>query len=192
MFTTARRLLIACAAAACAGLPAHASAHDPGLSSVSVIQRAATGALSLVIDDADLPEARRAGARACSGAGVLAVALDGRPLALELSCRARDAKHTEYTGTFTLPGAGRLTIELPLLAELPRGHRSFARALADGGKLLDQRLLQRGDRWQLTVKAPPRRRPEALALVGLSGLALAAVLLRAAARRRSRGARPRA
>ena len=160
-----------------------ARAHDPGLSSMLLTQHAARGAFVLVVDNAALPEARRAGARGCDASGVLALALDGEALAVDARCEARDSGHTAYEGTFALPRAGQLAVTLPLLAELPRGRRSFVRGVDDDGRVLAQAMLERGDRMDVALSVPTVPRLGPLLLVGL----LAAVLALPLLHRRLRG-----
>ncbi len=163
---------------------APAQAHDPGLSSLTVTRGSSGGTFSLVVDDAALPAARRASSQACDASSVLGLTLDGETVSRSARCIARDG-HTAYEGAFTVSRAGRLTITVPLLDELPRGHRSFARAVDDRGNVFDQRLLEHGDDWPLAIDAPPRSGFGTLAIVALLTTALTFALWSRAMRRRN-------
>jgi hydrogenase/urease accessory protein HupE len=68
-----------------------------------------------------------------------------------------DGLHTAFEGVLTSPRGGELTVQLTLLDELPRGHRSYARLLDASGSPETQRLLTRGSsplRMQI-APAPP-------------------------------------
>jgi hypothetical protein len=161
-----------------------ARAHDPGLSSITVSQRASRGHFSVVVHDAELPERRRARSAACSADGVLSVSVAGRPLGVEAACRAHDPEHTAFEGTFDASVSGPLALELTLLSELPRGHRSFLRVLDLDGRSAMQRLLSReGARTQLSLPKGPAATPWLFVLLSL----LPAVLLGVGILARSRG-----
>jgi hypothetical protein len=174
---------LACASGLWFALAGHARAHDAGLSTLTLGQDGARGWVEMVVEDTVLPEARRARSQACDASRTVALALDGQPLAIELACARREAGHTAYAGTFDLPRAGRLTNTVPLLAELPRGHRSFARVLDREGRVLGQQLLERdADRLSVPVSAPASSRGGVLAFTAVAAALLGGLLLRRAPR----------
>lgn len=136
---------------------ARAHAHDPGLSSATLREDARGGRFSIVAHDTDLPEARRARARSCAAPGVLALRSGEREIAVTTRCHAHDAGHTEFEVRFEAPADRALTLELTLLAELARGHRSFLRVLDASGRPRAQYVLSRE---HPTVELPPRASKE--------------------------------
>jgi hypothetical protein len=165
-------------------------AHDPGLSSMTLTQHDARGAFELVVENSALPAARRAQSRACDASGVVALQLDDRALAIAAECSAHDAEHTAYAGTFALPHAGRLTVAVPLLAELPRGHRSFARVQGRDGRVIAERMLDRAaDRLSLSVTVPARGHRQWAVFASLGAAAIGLLLW--LGRRSDAGARPK-
>lgn len=137
-----------------------ARAHDPGLSSITLLQLPGGGRYSLLVNDADLPDGRRANHEACAH-GVLQLAQAGEPLAIEHArCRQHDPKHTAFEGDFAIAGAGPLRVELLLLRELPRGHRSYLRVIDPSGQVIAQRVLGQ-DEAGIELVAQARARPPA-------------------------------
>jgi hypothetical protein len=152
-------------------------AHDPGLSTITLTQHERSGAFELVVENTALPAARRAQSNACDASGVVALQLDAKALAIAAECKAHDADHTAYAGTFALPHAGQLTVAVPLLAELPRGHRSFARVRGRDGRVIAERMLARAaDRLSLSVTAPAGGRREWALFAGISAAAIGLLL----------------
>jgi len=144
------------ALAALAALVARASAHDPGMSIVTLSEHAGELTFNVVAADADLPALRRAGADRCNADDVIALWVDAQPLELEARCRAAEPGHTAFEGRFALERSGQLAIALPVLRELPRGHETFVRLLDAAGKTRAQRMLSHPDRQALAaVTAPP-------------------------------------
>lgn len=134
--------LFACGLLSLVAVPAQA--HDPGLSSLT-LRRVPQGLeFSVVVNHADLASRRRASSATCDASGVLTAWLDERRLPVQTLCRSHDTTHTAFDGELTVPRAGSVAIQLGLLDELPRGHRSHARLLDGSGTLEAQRLLTRG------------------------------------------------
>jgi hypothetical protein len=134
-----------------------ARAHDPGLSSITLSHLGTRAEVHVIMNNADLSERRRATSAECNAAGVLAISLGAKPLALKVSCRAVDAQHTAFVSAFALVEMGELALRLALFDELPRGHRSFARVLDRQGRVSAQALLSRGNdtlRTRVTGLAP--------------------------------------
>jgi hypothetical protein len=130
--------------AVASAFPASVRAHDPGLSSITLRRLPQALEFRVVVQHADLPEARRASAPSCSAADVLQVDLDGRSLQIErgASCKLVDLDYTAFEGAFALPHAGELSVRLGLFDELPRGHHSFARVLDAQDHSIAQRVLE--------------------------------------------------
>ncbi|MDD9970393.1 MAG: HupE/UreJ family protein, partial [Myxococcales bacterium] len=125
---------------------------------------------------------------------VLAVAgPEGTRVVREASCRAHDDRHTAFEGTFSIPAeAGPLSVDLTLLAELPRGHRSYMRVTDGSGVAVARAMLRHdasalrlpgaaGSEAQGTADDPPRSGFFALGLqhilTGFDHLAFLVVLL---------------
>jgi hypothetical protein len=166
-------------------LATSARAHDPGMSIATLAERGGELAFELEVADADLPEARRANASRCNADGVLALWLDAQPLAVAASCRAgAEPDHTAFVGNFTLERGGQLSVAVPLLHELPRGHETFVRLLDATGQPRAQRMLSGTQREVLAVITVPARPRRAWLLKSLAAAVLAVVVLLAATRDR--------
>lgn len=153
-----------------------ARAHDPGLSALALTR--AGGALELA---AGFANADFAAASRCDRNG------DGRIDAAELAAfspslsgwlaagievRGHDGPAAAVACTAVLapngdvelavhyePGAGPVTLSLPLLGELAYGHRCYVRVVANGGGIVTDALLHRGARaLDVPVGAAPQRR----------------------------------
>ena len=190
----ARKVWAVAAFAVCCVTATHARAHDPGLSAVTITLAGSQGHYRLVVNNADLPAGRGGGGAVCRAGQVLAVAGPGGMRAVrEASCSAHDDRHTAFEGDFTaLPGAGPLPVDLMLLAELPRGHRSYMRVTDGAGAAVVRGMLRHdasvlripGAAWsraQRTADEAPRSGFFALGLqhilTGFDHLAFLVVLL---------------
>lgn len=120
-----------------------ARAHDPGLSALTVIERADGLSLQLVVRSVDLTLARRDGPRGCLGDGVIAEVQAGRAHPVALRCRPLDDAHTMFEGTLTRLGSAPSALSLTLLEELPRGHRTYVRIVDEAGAVQATRMLAR-------------------------------------------------
>jgi len=150
LVTTTCLLIALCAA--------RVSAHDPGLSVLTVAAQRDQLAFRVVVRSLDLPSRRRGDRPSCRGAGVLALVQQGgaaRPLAAR--CRVLDVEHTVFEGELAPPPAGTRALSLALLAELPRGHRTFARLLDARGRVQSERMLVRDHAPLVIAHAPPAR-----------------------------------
>jgi hypothetical protein len=150
---------------------ASGSAHDPGLSELSLRHGAFGVRFEWVIGNDELP-----------GCAADSVSAGSRPL--RVSCRRYDATHTALTGALAAFTGGELQLELKLLQHMPRGHRVFVRELDRAGRLLDRRLLDRTNR---TLRSRIER-PGATQLWPLAGVSFALIALPWLLHRR-RGAR---
>lgn len=136
-------------------ISARAYAHDPGLSSVTLQRDGHSFSYRVLVNNADLSERHKT---TCAAQDVLQIAWNASAVDIAPQCRSHGPTHTIFEGRFELQGTGELTLRLPLLAELPRGHRSFARILDEGGQVIAQRLLGHASAslsTQLAAAAPP-------------------------------------
>ena len=118
-------------------------AHDPGLSTLSLRRSASAFDYRWLVADADLPPARRAATAGCDASRIITVRIAGRSLPATGACRVHDAQHTLFAGSLQLQPGTELSVDLELLAELPRGHVSFTELLSERGERVQQQLLRR-------------------------------------------------
>jgi hypothetical protein len=160
------------------GVVPPARAHDPGMSIATLSEDAGVITFRLSIKDGDLPPERRASAQHCRAEDVLALWVDDRPVALEVACRVGEPGHTSFEGTAELLSSGRLSVAIPLLRELPRGHATFVRLLDAAGNTRAQQMLASSQPHPLTpVAAAPAERDRSPAWLALTGAAALVVLL---------------
>lgn len=151
------------------------SAHDPGLSELTLSQSALGIRFEWVLGDAELPDALIAKPGACDASRAVGIMLDGRTLPLRIRCRRYDASHTALAGTLATPAHGELRLTLLLLSELPRGHRVYARSMdSEGNPLAAQLLESTHASLQITLHGPSTAQ---LSAIGVSMLALLALPL---------------
>ena len=126
-----------------------AHAHDPGMSAAQVQLEPGRAAIRWVVENGDLSERRRTQTARCDGA------LSVRETGGALRCRRTvvDAQHTAFEAEVARAQGGQIEILLPLLAELPRGHRAFARVVDAGGRVVASRMLS-SDEPRLPVALP--------------------------------------
>lgn len=148
--------------------PPSARAHDPGLSSLtlSLHQAGSSAGAQLIVNDADLSGRRRAHAGRCDGEGVFAFTLGQQPLAASVRCTAHDARHTRFEASVAVGSAGALQLTLPLLRELPRGHRCFARVLDASSAVKTERMLDR-DAPLVTAEVAAVQAPPSFLVLGV-------------------------
>lgn len=161
-----------------------ARAHDPGMSALSVTLGAAgrVAVVQLIVSDVDLLPQRRAHGGGCDTTGVLSFALASRALTPGVRCSAHGTDHTRFEATLSLPGPGALDVALPVLRELPRGHRCFARIVKAGSTLRREQILDLGT-MSVRTDVSPQVTPSFLGLgvlhilTGLDHLLFLGVLL---------------
>ena len=101
------------------GLYDSSSAHDPGLSSSSVAVGHRVVHVAILINDADL------GTRTLDAAAV-ALSSQGRPLSpYAIDVGIPSPQHHVLDLWFTRREGSAMTLEMPLLARLPRGHKHY-------------------------------------------------------------------
>ena len=104
-----------------------------------------TSRYRLVVNNADLAAKHAATGGRCEPHAAPELDQMGQRLRLEgRSCGDHDASHTAWSGTFAFDPRQELRVGLPLLKDLPRGHRCVARLIDSSGGTLATRVLRAG------------------------------------------------
>src|SRR5687767_2807968 len=135
----------ACVAAALLlGLPAAASAHDPGLSAldVQVARDRIVAVLSLAAADVRIAADLSGGALDAFAAESIALTLDGTRLPGRIERQAADGEAgVRVTLAFNRASGSRLRIHSAVPERLARGHRELVTVHGTGGRALAERML---------------------------------------------------
>jgi len=164
-------MVLCLAVLTCAGFVETASAHDPGLSSVTVklnesrLEVVATFAGKDIEGLIQSPAAQatkpaRAKLRELAR-GVLAVASAGRQLEpADIRARCDDQGNVEFGLNFVADTSGPLELRSCLLPRLPLGHRQFLSVTDESGGTVLERLLSK-EAETATILRQPGSQPEA-------------------------------
>lgn len=156
-----RLLHFACAVVATlAGSVSGAAAHDPGLSSTTIVVSAESLVATMRLHDAELagidPAAFPRVLSQDPSASPLVVRADGTEWKASQLVARHDGDHeTTIEVTFPRPAVANVEIEVTLLASLPRGHKHHLEVRDRNGTVLATSILSTAaSRIQITLDPP--------------------------------------